>query len=87
MLLDRRVLTLERDDSNAWVDGAREKCRWGEKGTIITYSNSHGLCFEVHHDEGGMAWYNPGELQLIQTEETSVSDYNDEFLQLDLIDL
>ena len=31
-------------------------------GVVTDSSDSHGLCFEVEHEDGTSAWYNPDEL-------------------------
>jgi hypothetical protein len=36
---------------------------WGVVGTIVDYSDSHGLCYKVKHDNGTESWYNPEELE------------------------
>ncbi len=33
-------------------------------GEIIAEHNSHGLCFEVRHDDGAVGWYDNDELTL-----------------------
>ena len=50
---------------NYTPEGQKERLP-GMTGTIIELSNSHGLCFEVNHDELGTAWYDPEELTLIK---------------------
>ncbi len=31
-------------------------------GSIVGHSDSHGLCYEVRHDDGTRAYYDPDEL-------------------------
>lgn len=31
-------------------------------GSIVGHSDSHGLCYEVRHDDGTRAFYDPDEL-------------------------
>jgi hypothetical protein len=62
----KSVRTLEDAGGSGWLDPDNRGCRWGVSGTIIDYSNSHGLCFRVRHFLGGdTAWYDPEELELL----------------------
>ena len=54
---------------STWSDPTRADAKWGVEGTIIAYSDSHGLVYEVQHDCGGKAWYEPGEVALVKTME------------------
>jgi hypothetical protein len=65
-----RVLTVRADPSNdeEYVQAARAARRWGVKGTLKQYSNSHGLCFQVEHDDGTTGCYEADELKLIDPE-------------------
>jgi hypothetical protein len=49
---------------NEWVEGVKEKCRWGVRGEVVNYSSGHGLCYEVKHDDGTTAWYDPSEFHI-----------------------
>ena len=63
-----RVVTVRtdpRNDAEYMPDVLRV---WGVTGTITGYSNSHGLCFEVAHDDGTVGCYEPDELRLINPE-------------------
>lgn len=37
--------------------------RKSSSGKIVDYSNSHGLCFRIKHDDGNTAWYEPSEVK------------------------
>lgn len=60
-----KVRTTEHAGANDWADPARPDARWGVEGTIVGHSNSHGLVYDVVHDCGGSAWYEPEELELV----------------------
>lgn len=62
--LGARVRTTTDAGSDDWSDLTRSTCKWGVSGKIIDYSNSHGLCYKVRHQDGSVAWYEPGELEL-----------------------
>ena len=38
-----------------FIAEARVHARQGQQGAITRYSNSHGLCYEVRHDDGTFA--------------------------------
>lgn len=52
-------------EANDWQPEALLARKWGVKGTIIKRSDRHGLIFEVRHEDGTTAWYEPRELQLV----------------------
>ncbi len=54
--------TIENDAVTDWGEGARDHCQWGVEGTIITHHDSHGDCYEVRHDDGTIAAYDPSEV-------------------------
>ena len=66
MQLGTRIRTTkENQQVQDWNQECR-KCKWGITGTIIRSSDSHGLCYEVMHDEiGTTAWYDRSELSLL----------------------
>ncbi len=50
------------DDYTA--DGEKNR-RWGVTGIIMGHHDSHGLCYEVRHDDdGSVGCYDPDELEL-----------------------
>lgn len=65
-----RVRTMKSDGSRDWAARARENVQWRTVGTIVQKSDSHGLCYEVQHDDGTCAWYNHGELVKIGGQST-----------------
>ncbi|KKK75189.1 hypothetical protein LCGC14_2876240 [marine sediment metagenome] len=38
----------------------------GMIGEIVKHSNSHGLCFEVLHNNGSSGWYEPDEVDVLR---------------------
>ncbi len=47
------------------ADGWASK-QWGVYGTVVMYHDSHGLCYEVRHDDESMGAYDPTELEVIR---------------------
>lgn len=56
--IERRDFTDESEKKRA--------LRAGQSGQIIDQSDSHGLCYAVHFQDDGVAWFDPDELQLIR---------------------
>ena len=59
-LIGCRVITLH-SKTDDWTITAKYARRWGIVGTVTDLSNSHGLCYEIKHDDGTVAWYDPSE--------------------------
>lgn len=62
-----RVITLNPAGPSDWVQTLKQSRKWGVVGTIVDYSDSHGLCYKVRHDSGTESWYNPEELEEINS--------------------
>lgn len=48
-----------------WTNEAWDQRRWGMLGVIMTHSDSHGLCYEIRHEDGSVAWYDPSEMDVV----------------------
>lgn len=53
------------DLRSEWTDAGWASRRWGVWGETITHHDSHGLCYDVRHDDGTIGCYNPSELQVV----------------------
>ncbi len=62
------VMTTEPDLSmrKEWTDEGWALRKWRVRGTVITHHDSHGLCYEVRHEDGTEACYNPNELKIMK---------------------
>lgn len=49
-----------------WTDEAWEKRQWGVQGTVVSHSDSHGLCYEVRHPDNSTGYYDPSELKVVE---------------------
>jgi len=66
-LPDTRVETIKpKVEPKGWDQDARQHCRWGVSGKIVDHSDSHGLCYQVEHEDGTVAWYEPRELKTLE---------------------
>lgn len=62
----RVITTTENHNVNDWTDEARANRRWGVEGVVITHHDSHGLCYDVVHDDDGTTGsYDPTEIKVI----------------------
>lgn len=59
------VKTIEDAGDDDWTEEALANRKWGVGGRVIGYSDSHGLCYEVEHEDGTVGWYNPSEIEVI----------------------
>lgn len=59
-----RVITTQDAGSTDWCDSTRANVRWGVPGTVVAVFRGHGLCYEVKHDDGTSAPYEPAEVTL-----------------------
>lgn len=50
------------EEQSEWTEGAWAKRKWGVKGTILTHHDSHGLCYDIRHEDGSMGCYDPSEI-------------------------
>jgi len=53
------------DLRNEWTDEGWEKRKWGTQGEILAHHDSHGLCYDVLHEDGTQGCYDPSELKVI----------------------
>lgn len=61
-----RVRTVRPEvESDDWTSEALPLRKWNVTGEIVAKSDSHGVIYQVKHDDGSLAWYEPRELMLI----------------------
>lgn len=66
LAIGTRVCTQQPDvPTTGWTAGALEARKWGVEGTVIAEHDSHGLCYDVRHDDGTQGCYEPSELVLL----------------------
>jgi len=49
-----------------WTDEAWSQRKWGVQGKILTHHDSHGLCYELRHEDGTTGCYDPSELEVVK---------------------
>jgi len=52
-----------------WTNEGWASKRWGVKGSVLTHHDSHGLCYDVRHEDGTEGTYDPSELEVVGTDE------------------
>ena len=52
------------DKRKEWTDEGWAKRKWGVKGKVITHHDSHGLCYDVRHEDRTRGCYDPSELEV-----------------------
>lgn len=55
----RTVPSLTRRD---YTESAHARRRAGAIGKVQGHSDSHGLCYEIKHEDGTVGFYDPDEL-------------------------
>lgn len=63
-----RVRTTQANEGlrKEWTDEGWASKKWGVQGIILTHHDSHGLCYDVRHDDGTEGCYDPSELEVVQ---------------------
>ena len=49
-----------------WTDEAWKKRKWGVEGKVVAHHDSHGLYYDVVHDDDTDGCYDPSELEVIK---------------------
>ncbi len=62
-----KVRTTQENPSsiNQWTNEGRAKKKWGIRGNVLAHHDSHGLCYDVQHEDGTKGCYDPAELAVI----------------------
>lgn len=61
-----RVRTISiPNPADDWMEEARAARRFGVLGTIIHHHDSHGLCYDVRHDDGTEGCYDSREMAVL----------------------
>jgi len=58
------VRTTNDAGATDWTEVARLRRRWGAPGVVIRHHDSHGLVYEVRHEDGTVGCYEQEELVL-----------------------
>ena len=48
-----------------WTDEGWARRKWGVQGKVIMHHDSHGLCYDVRHEDGTQGCYDTSELEVI----------------------
>ncbi|MBN1325878.1 hypothetical protein JW977_02775 [Candidatus Falkowbacteria bacterium] len=58
--------TRSKTKKKDWTPEAWKSRKWNVEGSITGYHDSHGLCYEVKHDDGTLGCYDPSELKVLE---------------------
>ncbi len=53
------------EKKSEWTEEGWNARKWNVKGEIIDYHNGHGFYYDVKHEDGTVAGYNPEEIEII----------------------
>ncbi len=59
-----KVITTEVNPKIEWTKEALSNRQWGAKGIIVMHHDSHGLYYEIQHEDGTIGCYDPSEFQI-----------------------
>lgn len=57
--------TTKKTADSEWTPEALVARKWGVTGTVAWHHDSHGLCYDVRHDDGTEGCYDPAEFDVI----------------------
>lgn len=57
--------TSKKTPDREWMPEALVARKWGVTGRIVMHHDSHGLCYDVQHDDGTEGCYDPTEFDVI----------------------
>jgi hypothetical protein len=60
-----RTTQEDPDTADSWTEEGKQARKWGVEGMVMSYRDSHGLCYRVRHRDGTTACYDPTELQVL----------------------
>ena len=61
-----RTTRLNEELRQEWTDKGWAGKKSGVLGTILRHHDSHGLCYDVKHDDGTEGCYDPAELEIVK---------------------
>ncbi len=56
-----------------WTDEGWEKRKWGVRGKVLRHHDSHGLCYDVKHEDGSEGCYDPSEFRVCENESPAIT--------------
>lgn len=62
-----KIITIKANAKiDDWTEEASFSRQWEAKGTVIMHHDSHGLCYEVQHEDGTVGYYDPSEFEVMR---------------------
>lgn len=61
-----KVKTTEKQlPDTEWSEEVLANRKWGVKGVVLRHYDSHGLCYDVRHEDGTVGCYDPSEFEIV----------------------
>ncbi len=61
-----QVKTTEKQlPDTEWSKEVQANRKWGVKGVVLRHYDSHGLCYDVRHEDGTEGCYDPSEFEIV----------------------
>lgn len=54
------------DKRREWTEEDWARKKWGARGIILRHHDSHGLCYDVRHENGTVGCYDPSEFEVVK---------------------
>ena len=64
-----------------WTDEGWASKKWDVRGTILTHHDSHGLCYDVRHEDGTEGCYDPSEFEVTMTLSSVIDELREDAIQ------
>ena len=67
VILGAMVKTTQENPAlkDEWTEEGHKERKWDIEGTIIEYSDSHGLCYKILHEDNTTGWYDRSEFEIL----------------------
>jgi hypothetical protein len=65
ILIGASVMTLKPLHDEEYTSLGQSSRKWGLQGVVRSSHDSHGLCYEVVHEDGTFGCYDPDEIEII----------------------
>lgn len=68
-----RIKTTQPDiaEWHQWTGEGLKAKRWGAEGVIVGHHDSHGLCYDVRHEDEVVVYYGPLEFAVLELPQQS----------------
>lgn len=61
-----KTTQLDEEKARPYTEEGLAGKKWGVEGVVTTHHDSHGLCYDVRHEDGTMGTYEPAEISILE---------------------